>query len=275
MELMPELARRAAAIGDWDAVLTMAEQHALNPLLYTHLRAAQVSLAPLVSHRLQGLYVRHRRSNRIYLQALSEIIGALSRCGIDARVLKGPALMNLVYADPALRPVSDLDLLVPPQRAIDAQQVLAALGYSATERQRPASLRVHHHLPPVTRSIDGLLVHVEIHHDALTRDDSCSLKLDETREAPVTFELDGYRVSTLGPHEMLWHLCEHLVGPLPRPLRLISLADVIGWSAAFDGTLDWTRVRNRYPIVLNVLALAHQTHPAPREHRGTRAVHAA
>ena len=102
-----------------------------------------------------------------------------------------------------------------------------------------------------------------MHLDALTTDSRVSLQLDAAREPPVTFELGGRRASTLGPHEMLWHLCEHLVGPLPRPLRLIWLADVIGWAVAFDGALDWRRVRERNPIVLNVLALANQLTPLP------------
>jgi hypothetical protein len=46
-------------------------------------------------------------------------------------------------------------------------------------------------------------------------------------------------------------------------LRFIWLADVIGWAVAFDDALDWQRIRERYPIVLNVLALASHFTPLP------------
>jgi hypothetical protein len=260
---MPELARRVAAVDDWDVTLAAAELHALSPLLYSHLRAAQVRVAPQVSRQLQALYVRHRRSNAVRLQALGEIVDALTERGIDARVLKGPALMTLVYRDPALRPASDLDLLVQPTEAMAAQQVLRALGYHAAHTHWPSAPGAHHHLPQASRAIDGLVVQVEIHHNALDRDGGVSLQLDTTREEPVTFEAGGRRVSTLGPHEMLWHLCEHLVGPLPRRLRLILLADVVGWATAFGDALDWQSVREKYPIVMNVLALANRFTPLP------------
>ena len=261
--LESELARRAAAVEDWEAALSAAEQHGLGPILYAYLRAARVGVAPHVRQLLQGLYLRHRRANRIRLRALRTIVGALDDRGIDVRVLKGPPLMSLVYPDPALRPASDLDLLVPAPRAREAQRVLNDLGYDAPDGRAPGALGAHHHLPQATRSIDGLLVQVDVHHDALSSDWPVSLQLDAAREAPVAFDVDGRRAFTLGPHEMLWHLCEHLVGPLPRPLRLIWIADVIGWAARFDNRLDWQRVRARYPIVLNVLALAQLLTPLP------------
>lgn len=261
-DLGPEFERRVKAVQDWDATVSAAEAHGLSPLLYAHLRAAHVDLPPRAGLQLQGLYLRHRRSNRVRLLALSEIVGVLGERGIDVRVLKGPALMALVYRDPALRPASDLDLFVARERANDAQQALRDLGYAAPD-ERTATFRAHHHLPAARRSIEGVLVEVEVHHNALTRDWPVSLRLDATREAPVTFELAGCRIHALGPHEMLWHLCEHLVGPLPRPLRFIWLADVIGWAAAFDDVLDWQQVRDRYPIVLNVLALANHFTPLP------------
>lgn len=262
-ELAPELARRVTAVRDWDALLSAAEAHGLSPLLYAHLRAAPVVPPPHAALQLQGLYVRHRRSNRVRLQALSEIVGTLRTRGIDVRVLKGPALMTLVYRDPALRPASDLDLLVARAQAIDAQRALKDLGYATADHLMAGSTHAHHHLPAAIRSIEGVTVEVEVHHDALTADDPASLRLDATRESGVPFDVASLRIDTLGPHEMLWHLCEHLVGPLPRPLRFIWLADVVGWAAAFDGTLDWQRVRERYPVVLNVLALAHHFTPLP------------
>jgi hypothetical protein len=213
--------------------------------------------------RLQALYVRHRRANGIRLAALREILDALEAHHIQARVLKGPPLMDLVYADPALRPVSDLDLLVSAREIFRAQHVLRELGFRAPGKESRATLRHHHHLPMATRPADGMLVQVELHHDVLSEDDSASIRLDDPREPSMAFNVCGRPASALGPHEMLWHLCQHLVGPLPRPLRLVWVADTLGYAEAFCEQLNWERIGRQYAIVLNVLGLAHALTPLP------------
>lgn len=262
-ELHPELARRAALISDWDDALPTAEHHGIAPLLYYHLRAAGVAVPLTTAQQLQGLYVRHRRANRIRLTALREILDTLEAQQIQTLVMKGPALMGLVYAEPALRPTADLDLLVAAGDIFRAGDVLRRLGFRVPGRETGATLRHHHHLPMATRPTDGLLLQVELHHHALSRDYGATLRLDASREPPMTFDLGGRAASTFGAHEMLWHLCQHLVGPLPRRLRLIGIADVIGLAECSCERLDWDRIERQYAIILNVLALAHALTPLP------------
>lgn len=254
-DLLSEFARRAELVDSWDVALTAAERHGLAPLLYRHLQAAGAKLAPTVGQQLRGLYIRHRTANRVRLRALCEILDAFDAAGIQAWVLKGPALMSLVYADPALRPMSDLDLLVPRREAFRARQVLREIGFRAPGGEGRLSLDDHHHLPIATRLMDGVLVQVELHHNALSKDYNSSLELNEHRESPMAFESSGRSAWALGTHEMLWHLCQHLVGPLPRPLRLIWVADIAGYAEAFSEQLDWEQLSQRSPIVLNVLGL--------------------
>lgn len=256
--LRPELAARVAAVSDWEDALRAAELHGLSPLLYRHAREAAVRLPSHAEHQLQGLYLRHRRANAVRLGALAEILETFEAHAVDVRVLKGPALMSLVYGEPALRPTADLDLLVPEADAAGAQALLGTLGYTA-----PAgSLERHHHLPAATRDVDGVLVQVEVHHNALVADYRHeTLRLDSSREVPQTIEVAGRRALALGRHELLWHLCQHLVGPLPVPLRLLGIADIVGYAEAFESGLDWQRLRRLHPIVLRVLGFANAVTP--------------
>ncbi|MGE0703962.1 MAG: nucleotidyltransferase family protein [Vicinamibacterales bacterium] len=257
--LTSDLLSRAAAVVDWQAALNRAEQHGVGPLLYRHLRAASAPLPPGVQPQLQAVYIRHRRANDVRLRMLVEILDAFDAAGVQSRVLKGPALMFLVYGEPALRPISDLDILVPGPDAERAQQLLRTIGFVA-----PTEALVHrHHLPAATRSVEGVSIQIEIHRDALARDHSASITLGTLHEAPLVFDVQGRRASTLGVHEMLWQVCEHLVGSLPRPLRLIWIADVVGLAETFCDRLDWNRVEREVPIVLNVLGLAHGLTPLP------------
>lgn len=251
--LLPEFAQRVAAVTDWNEALVAGEVHGLAPLLYRHTRDAAVPLAPQVQHQLQGLYLRHRRANAIRLEALAEILATFEVHAVDVRVLKGPALFGLVYGDPALRPTSDLDLLVPEADAVRAQALLGDLGYIA-----PAGrLGRHHHLPAATRGIDGILLQVEVHHNALCTDyRHDALRLDASRESAQSTTLAGRQVLTLGIHDMLWHLSQHVIGPLPVPLRLLGIADIVGYTETFESRIDWDRIRRLHGAVLRVLAFA-------------------
>lgn len=63
------------------------------------------------------------------LAVTAEAVEALGRAGIRVILLKGIAYAGTLYPDPALRPMSDVDLLVEAARYRDAIDVLGRLGY--------------------------------------------------------------------------------------------------------------------------------------------------
>ena len=75
-------------------------------------------------HRLNG------DRNRALRRQAVELIGALNEQGITPALLKGGlALFDGPYADPAVRMMRDLDILVPAGSRADAIAVLEQLGY--------------------------------------------------------------------------------------------------------------------------------------------------
>jgi len=64
----------------------------------------------------------------------ADVASHLNARGISSILLKGPALSSLLYDEPGERIYSDADLLVPPGRYADAEDVLRTLGF----RQAPA-----------------------------------------------------------------------------------------------------------------------------------------
>jgi hypothetical protein len=157
-----QLAQEAAKFTEWEKVPAQAEAHGLGPLLYVHLLAAGVPFPPTVKRELLGLYLRHRQSNRVRMRVLHDILTAYDAAGIQALVLKGGALSHLVYPEPGLRPMSDLDILVPKSELWQAQGVLIELGFDASLPSD--STLPHRHLPLATLHTEGLAIHVEIHH---------------------------------------------------------------------------------------------------------------
>ena len=253
-----ELRQRAASIVDWDRALELAEYHGLGPLLYRHLKDHGEELPTQVSRQLRGLYFRHRRSNEVRLCVLAQILEAFQGIGIEPTVLKGPALITLVYGDPGLRPLSDLDVLVPQKDAVRAQRQLGEMGFSAPVPPSGYYLTRHHHLLPAIRMVDGVFVQVEIHRDVFPLGGGASFQVTGRAPGSLPFDVGGQVGYCLGPDEMVWHPCRHV-----HWLRLIWIADILGFTERFVEEIDWARVAKRYPFVIHALALIHCLAPLP------------
>lgn len=253
-----QLAGQAEIVTDWTGLLAQAESHGLSPLLYFQLKAAGVTLLLSVKRDLQGLYLRCRHANRVRAQALAEILAAFEAAGIRALVLKGTALAHLLYPEPGLRPMSDVDLLVKKTDAYLAQDLLSELGFCAP--LPPAERLPGKHLLAATRSIEGLTVSVELHHNLFNIGAGVSLELTDLSGPPVPFALDGVTAYTLPHEEMLWHQCQHL-RLIGQPFRLIWLVDIVSLAERYVTEIEWARMERDYPLVLSTLALFHHLTP--------------
>jgi hypothetical protein len=166
-----------------------------------------------------------------------------------------------------LRPLSDIDLLVDSQLAAPAQSVLKKLGFPS--RPSPgddAGLGARHPLPPAIKVCDGHPVMVEIHDNAIGRDSPGSLTTAELIASPQEFFVEGRRARALGHADMLYQLSRHTAERAPL-MRLIWIADVVGYATRYHGVIPWTEVRRRYPFVLNALSLLDSVTPLPAELR--------
>ncbi|HEY3382786.1 MAG TPA: nucleotidyltransferase family protein [Vicinamibacterales bacterium] len=257
-----ETDRLAKACDDWDDLIRQAELHGLTPLVRRHLDAADAHLPKRVARALGACTARHRLTNEVRFRVLGQILRILESARIPVVVLKGPSLAALVYGDVGLRPMRDLDLLVPRRDADRAQSVLQQHDFAIVEECRGA-VPLDHHLTPLSTESEGVHVVVEIHRQVFGDINRATLELEETaHEEWLTFDAHGMRARALGPAQMLWHLCHHLVD-LYQPIRLISVVDVVASAERFAEVLDWRRIANDYPVVAGTLALLDELVPLP------------
>ena len=247
----------------WDHVPQDAEANHLAPLLHVLLRTHGHDAPEAVVQQLRALALRHAAWHRTRTAALLEILGEFDRLSIDALVLEGAALAGMIYPSPSLRPMVDLDVMVPRARAGEAQAALGRIGFvTAPEPER--FRRNAHHLPVAHRLDDGLLVNVEIHVDALSRDAPSTIATSNLTEPPQPFMLSGTRRLTLGHLDMLRHLTHHLLEPSPKGrVRLIGIVDLLSYASAFNERIDWRRLQSDFGFVTNALACLHHLVPLP------------
>lgn len=114
---------------DWQEFVVRGQAHGVAPLLYYTLQGAgwPEQVPAQVRATLQREYYTTKARNMLFYTELARILNALQ--GIPVVVLKGAALASTLYPDIGLRPMVDLDLLVPREKLETAVQIMRRQGY--------------------------------------------------------------------------------------------------------------------------------------------------
>lgn len=152
---------------EWDALDAMAAQHRLQPHLHARLERGELD-APIPA-RLREHWGEMRRA--IGLQMLAqrvELLAAASQlreAGIPSIALKGAWLAWHAYPTPGERPMRDVDLLLPPDRALEGFRLLESLGHTieeGAETTPEAALLEDKHFPPLLAP-NGTRIELHVH----------------------------------------------------------------------------------------------------------------
>lgn len=210
------------------------------------LDVASQSLLPLVYQNLARLGVRGGDIDALkerYLLTWSEnqrvyhgvlpLLQAFEKAGIDAVVLKGLALIARFYRDPGLRPMADVDVLVPPSDVERATELAASLGWHPRHRPTPAFRRVKHAGPfdhPAGPTCD---IHWRVFAEA-----GGGAADDDFRAAAEAVTFQGAALRILSPTDQLLHVCGHAARRSQVPaIRWVADAALI----LREGPIDWRR----------------------------------
>ena len=100
----------------WRAIATLASQHRLEPLLAWNFERQRWPVPDFIAQAWRS--ARRDALYRALAQqaALRLVLDRLAKAGIAAVALKGVALAWRHYPEAALRPMRDIDLLVPEAR---------------------------------------------------------------------------------------------------------------------------------------------------------------
>jgi hypothetical protein len=138
-----------SAFRQWVAGIDLAADFdpatfSLLPLLYENLRRLGIR-HPLMG-RLKGAYRLAWYRNHKLFDDLRPSLASLAHAGIPTMVLKGAALVFHAYGNHALRPMLDLDVLVPAGQAPRAIDVLRSMGWRPDSPTSPELFRYRHAL---------------------------------------------------------------------------------------------------------------------------------
>lgn len=206
----------------------------LLPILYRHMYTLGIS--DTLMGKLKGIYRQTWFQNRLRLNDLKQLLSLFQKAAVPTMVLKGMALIQSYYKELGLRPMNDLDILVPTSRAGDAASLVRETGWT------PVSERAEMHIAVLqgTHFHNAKKSGLDLHWHVLP--ECCDQDADDdfwTASQPTTIE--GTPTRTLCPTDQLMHVCMHGMrwDPVP-PIRWIADAMVI--LRRSQGVLDWGRL---------------------------------
>lgn len=206
----------------------------LIPLLYENLKRLHVTELEL--GKLRGISRYHWCKNQLLLKSMVELLLLLEKNGITTLVLKGGALVYSHYSSPALRPMSDMDIMVPRGQLPGTIELMQEYGWKLRGGIDIYDSGVFNRLHSVELT-DGRGNECDLHWtpiwDATWK--GAEVHFWETSEP---FTLQGVNTRVLGPTEQLFHTIVHgsSYNAMP-PIRWI--ADAVKILAKDSGSIDW------------------------------------
>jgi len=228
---------------DWSYLVGLARSHGMMPLLHWHLTALGLREVPVeIQQRLKDDFQANSRRNLFLTGKLIELLQLLRAHSIPAVPYKGPFLAHYLFGNLALREFSDLDILVPRDRALQARDLVASCGYSlrtpvSGHKTEKSFLDWECEFHQV--SSDGS-VYVEIHWALAPYLASLPIQFESLWPQLRRTSFGGSEVLCFRPTDLLFVLCSH--GAKHGWGRLDWVCGVSELIRGYQKEIDWNEV---------------------------------
>lgn len=226
----------------WEGLLTVAEAENLTPALGFALKAMAWEGVPAgvkkhLTRRLAEGSARHLLMSR----ELGRVLRRFAAEGVAVIPLKGPFLADTLYPHPALRPFSDVDLLIRPEDLLCADALLVSLGCRRVADDHSWSFDIAYDQATLYEGVYGVRVDL---HWSVVNDPRYAWNNRQglsVWDRAIPIRVAGEAALGLCPEDLLLYLAVHLAvhHGLAGLLWYWDLALILDrWA----GALDWEAV---------------------------------
>ena len=239
--------RLVAQVRQWDYLLEAAERHGVAPLLHHALSGVSPTVAGVPSAVRDDLAALERasriRSERLFA-LVRDVAREFARADVSVLALKEIQLAAAVFAEPALRPIGDLDLLIHHEDYSRAANLLDRLGFKphpTEELHYAAGYGLGHNFH---RAADDAWI--DLQWNVAQREWDAygegTFRYDPSGmwERSAVVSAHELEIRAPSPEDMLFHLCLHLEGHSFAELILFS--DIANLLAASGESINWSEV---------------------------------
>ena len=234
----------------WNCLAEHAARHRIRGIAYRLLEDGPCAAAvpAEVKEQLRRAYLETAVFNAHLFQQTSRITRKLIARGIDVMLLKGMHLARFVYAEPALRSMADVDLMVRRDRLADAERVFVEEGFGPIPRPDiEERCRWSNHLDKLVK--EGAPV-VEVHWTIERPRGPFPIDIDGLWSRSRPASLEGAPVRLLAPEDLLLHLILHcsyhhrfdrsaLKGLVDIHTVVVRNPSSFDWTSLIDRSIEW------------------------------------
>jgi hypothetical protein len=252
---------------DVDHLIETALNEGIAGLLYKYLLEAELlhTLSVEYKKKLERIYYQILYSNLKLTHALKTVLHQLNQNNIQVVLLQGIGLIQQVYGDLGLRPMTDIDFWVLPKDYSGLIPILISQGFERNP------------LYPNTFRKDSIIF--DIHTHILWADRIPARKLlirkgeEDIYRKTGMIDIEGQSARCLNPYDHVIYLSLHVLKHYAN--RLIWLVDIKSILVHWDET-DWVSFMNRakelgqertVAYVFFLLSLLLDFHPPPDARR--------
>lgn len=240
---------------DLNALISLANQHGILPLVYKTLKKVSESdLSPSscnTSHLtrntlehllvdLKSAYSQIARRNMLMSAELIRIMKLLEDNGIEALAFKGPVLSQMAYGDITLRQYSDLDILIQQKDVYQTNKLLSNHNYQSSINLKYLKNSA---LLDLSKDIDlynqknNILI--ELHWNLFESNLLLNSEHTNFLDKKTYIKINGNNIKTLSTDLLLLYLCIHGSKHIWERIEWIVDIDKI---IRIHPAIDWTMI---------------------------------
>ena len=219
---------------DWNIFLKKARNEGISPLVFSRLPeiAAHYDLPEYVAEELKKDYYLNATKNALIFEELKKVLGLFNQSKLQVIVMKGAALAETIYGNPALRPMSDVDLLVKKENLRQVDELLKKLGYSPADRSvddvdfTSTYLTTLDYRNPIKNS-PSFHIHWHFVNSTIPNESYINhIKMEDIWQDAVKTNIADIETWVMAPHHLLIHLSEHALRVTHSLSKLSYFCDI-------------------------------------------------
>ena len=233
---------------EWDALARKAYSEGVGPLLYWTLSKSEsiTSLPEKTRNFLRLIYAGTSIQNQIIFKELESLARLFHQAEIATVALKGVCFALTIYPEIGLRPMGDVDLLVPKEKLAEAVEIAKSLDYQIIKPEASPGLRdlINHEI--CLRKNGAQPIILELHHSLVAdKTYSYAVSVDwfwkQTESLkPLSPEMRFKSLLMLTPEAQVLYAASHAMlqhGGSNTPLRWFYDIDCL--IRQYEGRMDW------------------------------------
>ena len=200
-----------ADITDWDAFAIQVIKRGVAGFVFKKLPLLKNKnlISESVLLQIEQAYLFTVNRSLLLFGHFSNVVNALQQADIEVIALKGVYLSEHLYGEIGLRQFSDIDLLIRPDKALKAVEILHGLGYRYREAV-PVSEFIRQksdyvHLPPMILNGVSIELHVKLHRGS----EKFSMNIERVFVTKIPALINGNEAFALDTMHQLIHIAVH------------------------------------------------------------------